>query len=377
MPKQALAASLVIKGGYGARRSAAAITKTGRARCSPRWTASAAIAASEQVHAMCQSWGKTRQQVIEWYLANPERAARFAGEPVMRNAPKQDRDTVRMVFMDKAQKVQQSGKLESRAQTLRERMRAHSGPTSTLTRILTSAEQAVAPQAKGWWLDTAADASRPRRAPPHDDSRPLRLLKSWRMSRLGALPDYAVVCIERANDRIRTWRKRHGMQPSAAVPPAATFLRTLVHTEVVPTVTGNDADHPWLPALNRWVSPSEMARLFGVRESDALFATLTDGTTLDPAPACTALGRAVHAQEAERAMHMAMAHVLDTGTQSHTGVLRYASACSGLDMFATALDRVAGTQWQYVCAAEQMPTLASRTFSVTVQPCIGWTTRVP
>jgi hypothetical protein len=98
MPKRAPAASHATKGGYGARRSEGGITKLGRLRCAPRWTASAAIAASIQVQEFCKAWNKTQDQVFQWHLQSPDRAARFADGPSMRHVIARDRELVRSIW---------------------------------------------------------------------------------------------------------------------------------------------------------------------------------------------------------------------------------------------------------------------------------------
>ena len=88
----------------------------------------------------------------------------------------------------------------------------------------------------------------------------------------------------------------------------------------------------------------EVARAFGLRDASPL--TLALCACARPASAVQMLGRAIHAGVA-----LALLRTLD-----RSGLLpprvRYASACSGIDTFAEAVDVLRPGTWEYVHAAE-------------------------
>ena len=187
-------------------------------------------------------------------------------------------------------------------------------------------------QESGWWLDCDSDQPRGvQREQPPAEGRQQTGLKHWGMERLGVLPEHAVVCFERAEGRAKNERKKH--RASKVTAPSMQLLRALVHVDSIPTAVGSASDHYWLPALGRWMSITEMMRLFGVPETSILWYTLTkqvDGLTA--VQIGSVLGRAVHVDYVEQALCI----IDEWGGLPEW--LRYASSCSGLDLFAVAAE---------------------------------------
>ena len=91
-------------------------------------------------------------------------------------------------------------------------------------------------------------------------------------------------------------------------------------------------------------------RLFAVPRTAPLFEVLSGGVVIKPAHAVTLLGKAVHVSSAARAMRTAVGRLPFQPSPSRQ--LRYASACSGVDMLGVALQHVAPWAWEYVFACE-------------------------
>jgi hypothetical protein len=347
MPKAARSASASVASGYGPRRTTGDTTPSGRARSSPRWSARAAVPAQQQLKLLCRSWSMTLQQVTERILSDRTWLDVFLHGTAMSRASAYARDTASAIFLDKIAKVQAAPhRLAGIAQETRERVRAHAGPDGRLEKANTDDGAPPAPGA-GAWLDRAAPAN--LRRPPPAGGRLLEGLAKWGLQRLGPLPRHAVVCFERAEGRVRKWRADAGEAEDA--PPPLSLLRALVFLDELPTAVGSPGDHYWLVAEERWMSVTETMRLFGLRDTDLLWPVLATGPkgTLTARQACAALGRAVHTRAASYAVDMALSR-LGLSADAH---VRYASACSGVDLFAAALEHSRGTNWSYSAAAER------------------------
>ena len=239
---------------------------------------------------------------------------------------------------------------QRRAVAFLQQLRSHSGPPG---RTHTAMAEHLLPcrlpdMSAGQWLQVAPAPVWARPAPP-PDARLHRILAGWDLARLGPLPPHAVVCPERAEGRVVTWR-RDSQQRSDAPPPMR-LLRALVHTDPIPTLTASQADHYWLVALGRWMSPAEVMTAFGVPPESPIRSLVgrhpMDTVIMRPGELTACLGRAVHAESAEQALRLLLSRVA-LPIPTH-----YASLCSGIDMFATALDAVLGSAaWQYTLAAE-------------------------
>ena len=102
------------------------------------------------------------------------------------------------------------------------------------------------------------------------------VLQTWALHRLSALPAHAIIVFERAEGRVRIWREKN------AEPPIV--LRIIVHVDAVPTAISSGSDAYWLPALQRWASPSEVARLFGLKAKHSAARALQSRFVSDRVP---------------------------------------------------------------------------------------------
>lgn len=94
----------------------------------------------------------------------------------------------------------------------------------------------------------------------------------------------------------------------------------------------------------------ETLSLFGVPDGSPLRSLLWKGG-LTATQIISCLGRALHPRDAERALRTLLLRAAAPGD-----VIRYASACSGIDLFAVAMDAVFGMDgWRYVAASECRP----------------------
>ena len=120
------------------------------------------------------------------------------------------------------------------------------------------------------------------------------VLQTWALHRLSALPAHAIIVFERAEGRVRIWREKN------AEPPIV--LRTIVHVDAVPTAISSGSDAYWLPALQRWASPSEVARLFGLKAKHSAARALQSRFVSDRT-AVVCAGKAVHADSEDEVQY--------------------------------------------------------------------------
>ena len=163
------------------------------------------------------------------------------------------------------------------------------------------------------------------------------VLQTWALHRLSALPAHAIIVFERAEGRVRIWREKN------AEPPIV--LRIIVHVDAVPTAISSGSDAYWLPALQRWASPSEVARLFGLKAKHSAARALQSRFVSDRT-AVVCAGKAVHADSATCTLLIGIDNL--KAPLVHP---RYA-ACSGIDTFAAAMESVYGKHRTYVQATE-------------------------
>ena len=201
------------------------------------------------------------------------------------------------------------------------------------------------------WVASSVSGAAVRRPPP-EKGRLRTFLSSLKLERLGPLPIGAVICPERAIARVAAWRRANA-RSATATPPLA-LLRAVVYTRRLPTALASPGDHYWLVAVGRWAAPSEVAALFGVPRQSLLGRALASSQLLSACEKVACLGRSMHVGDAKRALRVLQARVaLPTP-------LRYASLCSGLDTWATALDALLGpAAWSYVAAAETRSRVAT------------------
>ena len=347
MPKGAPGASRVHAGGRAsdARRRSVSRTPTGRVPNAPRLTAPAALVITAQLHLWSSADECCLVVAIERAIGSPGGHAGFMRGSAVRAAPAAVRALIESYTADKRNKVgAQPHRLRAIAIEVRERLRVHAGPPH---RVVSASPESPPPlpALPGSWLGTGGATT--ARAPPPDGGRILGGTESWGVDRLGTLPDHTVICYERAAGRVQEWRSRTNASPTAAPPPS--LLRAIMHTSAVPTALASHSDHFYLPVLGRWVTPAEILTMFSVPGDHPLRAVLCS-PPVSPVAAVSMLGRAVHVRAAARALSLALAAIPLQPSPSNP--LRYASACSGIDLAAVALDTLLPAAWTYVFASE-------------------------
>ena len=185
-------------------------------------------------------------------------------------------------------------------------------------------------------------AEKPVRATPEAKrgEGPLRFFKEWGLDRLD---HQGVIVIARAGSRVREWRNKHNTAKDAM--PELALAKAIVHGTILPTLTANVQDQWWLTGPQRYMSVPEACRCMGLRDKSPLTRALCG--LKYPSHAMQMLGKAIHA---------GVASVI-VGWLDSQGLLplwlTYASACSGIDTFAEAVDvHRPGGMWKYVHAAE-------------------------
>ena len=140
------------------------------------------------------------------------------------------------------------------------------------------------------------------------------------------LPVHAVVCPERAARRVAA-------EGQPVLPRDHTLL--CVYTGKLPTAVANPPDHFFLPILGRYVRPIELCAAFAVPAGTARGGVLSSGRWLSARHACKCLGGAIHPEVAAAVSRrlLQLSPAVKDLLSSEAG-LRYASACSGVDMFA-------------------------------------------
>lgn len=190
------------------------------------------------------------------------------------------------------------------------------------------------------WVD-AIPSGKLRPTPAEETHQgPRAYVRQWHLHKVEA---HGVVCFGRAGDRVREWRRKAGASADDA--PPEPLAAALVHTDILPTATASRPDKYWLTQYERYMSVREVTQSFGIGDTSPLSLALQRVPC--PTNAVTMLGKSIHAGVAT-----AILRHLDT-----LGFLPdkvdYASACSGIDTFATAMDSIRPGAWNYLHVAEK------------------------
>ena len=109
-------------------------------------------------------------------------------------------------------------------------------------------------------------------------------------------------------------------------------------------------------------------RLFAVLRTAPMFDAMAGGALVEPAHAVSLLGKAVHVSSAARAMRVAINRLGYSPSPSRP--LRYASACSGVDMLGVALQCVAHRFPEFAGAPDLRSTVSFFKRNLKSQHCI-------
>ena len=355
MPKLVKAASARAVGGKSKEYKPGDFTPTGRERSADPWSTVAAIAIQQQlVHNFRMAppgTFKFQSQYTERVLSQPSELEIFLAGDALRTAPERDRKLASAIMHQYATRAtKDNADINACARYVWARVRAHAGPAERITKI--ARVPAVPPlQDPGWWLDKSDCQYQWPRRPASQDGRLWKQIKSWGKGALAGYPDHAVICVERAAGRVRAWRKAKSGRKSKR--PPAILIKALIHTKHLPTALANSGDHFFLPVLGRWVSPSEMLRLFRVPDDSSFARALLEGrVNLSAGGLISALGRSVVIDCATVALNLAASHLAGYDE------IRFASSCSGIDAYATSVEAMFGAKMRYMHAAESRPSVA-------------------
>jgi hypothetical protein len=155
-----------------------------------------------------------------------------------------------------------------------------------------------------------------------------------------------VVCYERAAGRIANEREKLGKVWGPL------YVSGLVHTKELPTLTASAGNHYVVVQAGkepRFMSVQEVMRAFMVPEACGLWRALTDPRWLTAVEAVSALGRGIHVGVARAIVRT----LVEEGTLGPG--LTYASAYSGVDTFAAAVEAELCGAWRYAFASETEP----------------------
>ena len=327
-------ASRALRGGFGSQRSP-------DARNAPRWTAEAAVFAQRAMVDLAASAGMSMRAYLVAALGDTAKLDTLVLRISRTSSPRVAAVAAAILQHGARQAADASGCSPGQIATrIREKMRLHAGPAGALVTLQTlpAGERQLHPYDFG---HTAPES--PMRA-VRTRGRLQRAMQSWQLERLGPLPPHAVVCPERAIARVATWRRA---QKRPGAPPPLRLLRSVIYTACLPTCVSSSGDHFWMIALGRWATPLELLALFAIPTTSPLWRAVAALPDSAARRVNMAIGGAVHALDARRVLRQLLAH-----TQLPSPC-RYASACSGIDTFAAALDSELGADgWRYVAASE-------------------------
>ena len=351
MVKAAKQASRRPSGGYSERRVEGDVTPKGKARYAPRWSTAGAIAFARglaEFIAKCNNPAENKQQGIRMCLEDKNCLEQVLRSAHINKATQETRTLVREIMEVHHEAVQKEpAKVEQKASQIRARVYMHTGPMEEATEPAQEEAQTGEAAADGWWLDKEGEEFHSPRPVPAQESVMRLEMETWGLGRVQILP-HDIIVYERAHGRVVAWRKKNGR--GAGSKPPVSLAASLVHSSVVPTALANKGDHFWLPFHGRWVSPTELLRLFGVPDDSSLTRGIKDPSFgLNAIAINNALGRAVKIAEVRRALAAA--------NLDRTARLRYGSACSGIDLFAVEIE-AQWQDWTYVRASEKREEIA-------------------
>ena len=350
-------ASRTVGGGDGRARPRAPGLPPSRSTLAPRWMARTALAWRWSISQLSAAEGTSVTRCVGNLLLDAGAREAFLRRVARRTSVAAARNLATILDFKaaKARVLTRDGQgLKRIVQSLIDVARRHHGsaaepldigvprhPGGTrqrpLERILAASEAA---QLREAWAKGVHGPPQPVHALlPHDRTATPRLLRTMRAMRLETmhLPRHAILCPERASKAL-----------AEGVPERA------VHVDSLPTAVASAADHYFLPTLGRFVRPEELCAFFSLPMSAAR-GVLSSPAIIPARRACQCLGGAIHPGVAAAVTRRALALCPQLRAQVMRGrPVRYASACSGVDLFAQGLDQVLGpSAWTYVMASER------------------------
>ena len=178
-----------------------------------------------------------------------------------------------------------------------------------------------------------------------------RTLAKWEIGRVLTKGKEAVICMARADWRVREWSKggKNGKRP-----PKLSLMRQVTYETVLPTAVSSGGDMYYLTSAERHMSAGEMCNAFGVGRVSTLRAALTqgrEGMGVTEREVVRMMGGAVHVPVLAEVIAggMKRAGVQMDGRRKNT----LYDVCSGVGTAAEAMEQLTGGRFKYVAAAEK------------------------
>ena len=306
------------------------------------WSDDAARAVLAGLHAESEEMQCSIGECTEAVLGSEESVGQFINTHCKR-LPRAGRELARSIMLANRQKIDlcrrrgdkrgAKAKMQGFLRPLRSRGQAGREVRSLEVERVSGA---AGPESFHAWLSPQPAQERMR-----DIQKNARILEGIGRWPLAWLDKPGVVCYERAHGRVVN--ERGGKAD-------AEFLKGVVKTVALPTLVANPGDHYVLvgPGTEpRFLTVEEVARGFEVPVDSPLMDILLDEAVMSEKQAVSCLGRGLHVGVARALVAM----LWDRGTIE--AGLTYASAYSGVDMFAAALEVETGGDWEYRHASEE------------------------
>ena len=342
MPPSKPHATRQVVGGRGPRYVAHDETPTGRGRSAPIWSASAALIFKRTLEK--ERGGTPRETFVAGLLQSFEERTKFGQRMRAGSGMAPGKDAAATCLEFQARRVdREPARAKYWAHEMLARVRASAGSAE----LAEPRPLAVAPEPPSEADIATARAQRPWRPRPPVSDRTAALLESLRLDRLESVSPEVRIAPERARQRLYRWMARH---PHTSLPPVQ-LVQSLLGAGRRPTAVAQPGDHLVDPTTGAAEPVGELLVHMGVKPSSPRFMAYAHGRPQTEREVVRSIGLGVHAACAAQILREAREWAGDRWPRS---TLRYASACSALDLFAEGLDAVAGPgAWEYVLASER------------------------
>ena len=356
-PKEA-----VLGGGHGPRRAVAKVTPSGRARNAPRWSTAAALAMDEALQICADREGGGRIAYVRALLCGREPAGFFAS--VRRLASRRDERLVRDIVSSHRDRLPERpslSQLDREAKSLVSTMAPYYRGVGQVEELGVQPAPAAAGVPERASLeqvcgrpDLQVGLHRER-----SGSEQVAKLREWGLLGAKWVPPHTVASMTAVSARVEEWRSGLPEGSRERRPPREVLMKSASDVGA-PTAARSSSNHLWWLREGRRLTAGELLCLMGVCTGARLFLALTNPALVKPSAALGAIGDGVHVGVCvavlRRAAELGAGLKLGSTGKFLTakGPLRYASSCSGVDLFAQALERMYGVGgWKYVAACEK------------------------
>ena len=332
-----------IVGGYGPRRKAGDTTPTGRRRKAPALSLAAAAAIKGALLERGARAGLTSLTAAARLVLADVEVAAAARAACARFGSK---EAARLAGQWLAHFQEGAGELEAGEAKRRAALMVNVLGKNASAATGDIGLAPVAPSGAGFH-ELAAEAR--AGGAQHEQRLPSdKLSKRLRRAGFDAAGLRGVIVPVRACARVERWRRKQA-RPTGR--PPAGLLADIVREHNLRAAVASRADQYFMLPEWRFAAPAEIAvGAFGVRVESPLLPALRRATAQQ---AGSIMGRALVATVARRIVE----HIFHRGwlpVPTASAPLRYASACSGADLFAEGVAQACGADcWRYVHAAER------------------------